>query len=275
MNRSINLVRILKVLFRAVFLFSTVLGGFSLLMDIFSADKNIGDFRFGTHHSAGYPMPVKVKIEFPDSIVSYNYQGGGGSITYRKGEEVYDYMKELSDSLFAIPNVKKEISTNEARFYPTEKASSLQLAYSHLTTTSYISFKSKNLFITLLMVIHTYLSLILFAACFFQLWRIFTSLEQRFSFHIDIVKRINWLGTLLVFGELAKVTTRLIIQSDWNMIRIFTSTNGKPGYSGIDLSFYPSLDVNWLLILIGLSFFVISALLKIGYNLEQESQFTI
>ncbi|MCW0482572.1 DUF2975 domain-containing protein [Gaoshiqia sediminis] len=274
MNNSINLVKVLKVLFRAAFLLSIVVGGVVLLMDIFSTDRNIGSFYSNAHHSAGYPMPVIVKVDFPDSIISYKYPGGGGSITYGKGREIDVYMKELSDSLSMLPNVEKDVITNEARFYP-EEARALQLGYSSLTTDGYLYFRSQNLFITFLMVLHTYLSLILFAVCFFQLWKIFASLERSFSFHVVIIKRLNWLGALLVLSELVKVAMHMIFRSYWGLARITTLNNGRFVSSGVDLSFNPNLDVNWLLILLGLSVFVLSALLKIGYNLEQENQLTI
>ena len=143
------------------------------------------------------------------------------------------------------------------------------------TFEGYIQLKSNKIWITLCQLIKSYSGLTLLIIIFFLLSKIFKSLKKKIEFNILLVRNVKFIGILLVIKSLTEVLLNYIIGSQFDIIKISSYNGDYFSEQNKIIHMNPALDFEFTTFVIGLSFLVLSYLLKHGYKLSQENELTI
>ena len=277
MRRNNYLIGVLHRFFTIGFWLGCVLWMFSIASEIFTENGKLGTLHTG-HYSRGFPVPVQVDISIPDSIVTYKVDGGViRSSNYHKEDlSIHDEAPWTSKNL--IPDtlcIEKELIKNEISIIDIkDKKQAFNINSSRISTSGYVNVKSPSLFLNTVLFAKKYLIFLLWLACFYQLKKIFLQLRKRFSFTIDLAKRVKWLGLLFIMKESVQLIIVIFLSQYYGLILVDTYQDNTL-LQGINIMMNPRLDFDITIFVIGLSLVILSVLLTVGNNMEQENQLTI
>ena len=276
MRSNTYLINILHQFFAIGFWFGFALCLFTIALEVFTENGKVGALHTG-HYSRGFPVPVRIDISIPDSIVTYEANGSVvGSSRYYKEDLGINNEAFLARKNRIPVHTKKEIIKNDMHIESRkDEKDRLNINSSKVYTDGYVNVTSASVFLNTVFFVKKYLLFFLWLACFYLLKKIFFQLKKTFSFTNDLVKRVKWLGLLFVAKELIQLVIVIFIAQYYDAILVDSYSGDTLLSQAIDITMSPRLDFNITIFVIGLSFLVLSSLFQMGNHIEQENQFTI
>lgn len=247
--------------------------------DVFTKNGKIGSLSIGTKHMGGYNIPVKLRISYPDSTITYSNKTtgyGGTTSAYFNSEYAARYIDSIRNNPdLEITSVKKtNISTSYLLANENKKEGKLQFR-SQIEAKGTVVTNSNDWLTQFLLIIYTYSSLLILVFIFYQLKKIFALLYSAIKFSLELALRIKYLGYFILLSLFVKYTSLIILEWNTFNIRLFTTENGRLIDTAAHMDLSLTYDFNLTLLILGLSLVILSTLLKLGNQYEQESKLTI
>lgn len=272
MKRNKTLVNILHRLFALLFWITTIIVIYVFAFEIFTKDGRFGNFMSENHHSNGYSIPVRQKVQLRNifhnnfKTINNKIEENSDGIKWKSGS--LEYFNKMPDTIntgtynivsFYYPDEDEVFTTNESVFYGE----------------GYLIVKSSNWFVKSLQIFKLYLMLIAMIFVFYFLKQIFASLRRDFSFNNFLYVKVKWLGIIIILKTVIELIINYVLGQYFDHVISKTLVDGKIFSQGINLTLNPRLDFEFTLFLVGLSLLVLANLLKAGNSIQQENNLTI
>lgn len=194
------------------------------------------------HHKTGYPIIVKPNI--PTHTQTYTANDTIASITTRQLKLSSDLKEEIIDN--------KELVLEQARFFAKPKHGSIHI----------------------LAGIKYYISVIFSILVFWFSRKLIKSLMVESQFKIKTIHYLNALGAVLISSFLLSVIFDLFIGIQIDIFKLQTIKDGiEVPLSKI--TFNPSIDFEWIYLVLGLLSLGVRKLFTHGNSLQKENDLTI
>ncbi|WP_430815789.1 DUF2975 domain-containing protein [Carboxylicivirga sp. RSCT41] len=249
----------------------------AVVFEIFSKDGSIGSISMGTHHSKGYSLPVKVNINYPDSVFVYNRANHSSTVSYHYGsnQEFADSLRRQALVDYGSALTSSTYNRLKQRFVLKEDNDVTLICRSFSRLDGYIVANSDNWMVKAMLIIYTYIHLILLVLVFYHLAGLFAILSKQLSFNGEIYREVNKISYLLIFYVLLKLVISVAMALFGWYIRFESYTNGIPNILPMNIDIRARIDFEFTLFIVGLSLWGLSALLKRGNFIELENNLTI
>ncbi|GEM_PF-6913715 len=252
----------------------------SIASDVFTDDGTIGSVEIGNHHSKGYAIPVKVNINYADSVLVYGKgdlkQGayGGNFSYYGRNNEIMDSLRQEA----LLGGCKLESKTyNKIRTYPFyQKENKANWTYHSFTNLDgYLLANTTDWMLKALLVIYSYLPMLFLVFIFYLLSELFNHLREKLSFTKHVYATVNRTGILIIAFVVFRFLASIVLGMSSQNILFESVTDGIPTDMPIRLSINPRIVFNFTLFIVGLSLWGFGALFKKGASMESENNLTI
>ena len=274
MNFDKALINLVYGVFTVLYHTITVAVLLVLAVNIFTRDGKVGRSSSVTpHYSEGFRIAVELGLSIPDSIVSYE---GYGSRRYREESDVSDNDRFFSN----VPEgSEKTLIENKIVFGDKRERKKLEhLKYNsseRIRSEGLLLVKSTKQWLNILMQTSFFMSLFIFIYILYLMKNIFYYLKTSFSFNINMIKKVRWLGLLFIAAEFIKLVSNYILKKNCGSIGLVSYQDGNIMERPFNLSIEPILDFDFKMFMIGLAILVLSSLLRIGNRIEGENNLTI
>ncbi|MBX0333075.1 DUF2975 domain-containing protein [Pontibacter sp. HSC-14F20] len=249
---------------------------FQIAVEVFTKDGKLWKTT-STHHSSGFLVPVTVQVNIPDSVVTLTGNNFSQAAHYSKSYKINESTQRKIDSLANLPHINKEVVKGRIEVIPastgTSSESLLQANTSIIASDGFVKVKSSDTFLIILHYIKSYISVMVSILAFYLLKSIFFQLSKSHSFSHNIAQKVKWIGLIVIIAELITVVINFIYSQYFGIMIITALKNGAR--ETLQVTMNPRLDLNFTLLLVGLSLVVLSSLLKLGNTLEKEHQLTV
>lgn len=279
MKKYKYLTYILRAIISAIFWLMCFFSMLGIITDIFTDNGEIEGYFHASSHNIGYKIPVRLYISEPDSVMHYKNDviHSSAALFYKNNsnygdEEFIEKLKNKAGTEVLVS--KTQITLSESPYANNENVDKLQFR-PEIEAKGTIIANSKDRMTKILLIIYAYSSLIALLCIFYQLKNIFSLLHASLSFSIKLISRIKYLGyIILLYQGINHLTLMRLKGNFWNL-DFRTLENGMLADTHSDIRIELCYNLNFTLLLIGLSLIILSALLKLGNQYEQESKLTI
>ncbi|MCK8479167.1 DUF2975 domain-containing protein [Psychroserpens algicola] len=266
MKNNNLLVVVLHAFFTVFFWILIVLLCSSIVFEAFTDDGKIGKFSATYHHSKGYGIPVRVRVETPNAVYK-NWINKNVDKNTKKVEYFHE-TTELSElEKKGLKNIVNIYFTNEEEAFTTNQ---------HIThANDYLIVKSNSSSFLFIQLLKTYVGFISFVFIIYLLMKVFRELKRNLNFTTKLYKMINGVGLLIIFNTMIKLIISILISLKYDFISVETLLDNSFINDAVRFSINPRLEFEFKFFIIGLSLLVLAGLLKKGNQIKQDNELTI
>ncbi|CAL2078422.1 hypothetical protein [Tenacibaculum sp. 190524A05c] len=276
MNKKHKLAAFLHLLSSILFWFFIVFLTFDTALNLFFENSEI---KTGENskivNSKGYAIPMKVSLNLKKE--GYIYKKSGTSVQVFNDEELnelYIYRHHTREFIEEIKSSYDERQKIGSNFILTDPAQQGNFDFTNRTIDSKtrIIVKPKTTFLTIMLFLDKYLSILITILILYFLKQIFYHLKKDLSFNIEVSKNVKRIGFLLILMEVLGAIFNLIIGTYISHVSIETDILFRNAFN---INFNPTIEFDLPMFITGLSLLVVSILLNKGNDLQTESNLTI
>ena len=276
MNKKHKLAAFLHLLSSILFWFFIVFLTFDTALNLFFENSEI---KTGENskisNSKGYAIPMKVSLNLKKE--GYIYKKGGTSVQVFNDEELnelYIYRHHTREFIEEIKSSYDERQKTGSNFILTDPAQQGNFDFTNRTIDSKtrIIVKPKTTFLTIMLFLDKYHSILITILILYFLKQIFYHLKKDLSFNIEVSKNVKRIGFLLILMEVLGAIFNLIIGIHISHVGIETDILFRNAFH---INFNPTIEFDLSMFITGLSLLVVSILLNKGNDLQTESNLTI
>ncbi|WP_348743626.1 hypothetical protein [Tenacibaculum sp. 190524A05c] len=227
-------------------------------------------------NSKGYAIPMKVSLNLKKE--GYIYKKGGTSVQVFNDEKLNEsflynetFTKEFIKEIKSSYDERQKTGSN---FILTDPAQQGNFDFTNRTIDSKtrIIVKPKTTFLTIMLFLDNYHSILITILILYFLKQIFYHLKKDLSFNMEVSKNVKRIGFLLILMEVLGAIFNLIIGIHISHVGIETDILFRNAF---DINFNPTIEFDLSMFITGLSLLVVSILLNKGNDLQTESNLTI
>lgn len=226
-------------------------------------------------NSKGYAIPMKVSLNLKKE--GYIYKKGGTSVQIFNDEELNElyiyrhYKKEFIEEIKSSYDEKRKTGSNFILADP-EQQGNFAFTNRAIDSKTRIIVKPKTTFLTIMLFLDKYHSILITILILYFLKQIFYHLKKDLNFNVKVSINVKRIGILLILAEILGAIFNIIIGRHISLVNIETEIFYSTAF---DLSLNPTIEFDLPMFITGLSLLVVSILLNKGNDLQTESNLTI
>lgn len=235
-------------------------------------------------------IPVSISLWLPDSIIfvagkdvfdmGYYAMDDLNYLGLDLDKNQMDSLAEDSNTVITILRNEINVSTEFVRqdyenSFPYFKEPPFELVSSTVAGNGAIFVKPSNSLYDFVLGFRKFILLIGWILIFYHSRKIFQSMKSRLTFSLTLIKRVKWIGVLLIFPQLIEGLVNYYFSKQYTGVSVNSSRNIGRHLEGVIANIGSYYDFNWTIIIVGLSLLVVSSLFKLGLEMEHENNLTI
>ncbi|CAL2058063.1 DUF2975 domain-containing protein [Tenacibaculum sp. 190524A05c] len=277
MNKKHKLAAFLHLLSSILFWFFIVFLTFDTALNLFFENSEI---KTGENskiaNSKGYAIPMKVSLNLKKE--GYIYKKGGTSVQVFNDEKLNEsflynetFTKEFIKEIKSSYDERQKTGSNFILTDPTQQGN-FDFTNRTIDSKTRIIVKPKTTFLTIMLFLDNYHSILITILILYFLKQIFYHLKKDLSFNMEVSKNVKRIGFLLILTEVLGAIFNLIIGTYISHVSIETDILFRNAFN---INFNPTIEFDLPMFITGLSLLVVSILLNKGNDLQTESNLTI
>ncbi|MFY7671139.1 DUF2975 domain-containing protein [Tenacibaculum sp. MEBiC06402] len=277
MNRKNKLSSILHLITSISFWFFIAFLTFNTTLSLFFENSEIKTGKKSKIRSLeGYAIPMKLSLNLRDE--GYIYTKGKTTVHVFNNEELNEtflyngrYKKEFIQELKSSYDKKEKVGSNFILTDPTQQGN-FDFTNELIDTQTRIMVKPKTTFLSIMLFLDRYHSVLITILILYFLKQIFHYLKKDLSFNSKVSINVKRIGILILLSEVLGLIFNLIIGRYISHVGIETDIIYNNAFN---INFNPTLEFDFSMFIVGLSLLVVSILLHKGNDLQTENELTI